>query len=132
VPAFEPVTGVRIVATPAAIGAAAYEPSKGMQLWRTSPDEGFAWHPERPPTVTLDDPDAIVEPEHGFVRALLSPADLESVRRHVDYALPTELPALVQGKVAGVPARLALLGDAAILMVQAAYADELERRLGWR
>ena len=130
-PALESVVGVRIVATPAAIDGATYEPSKGLQLWRTSPDEGFAWHPERPPTVILDDPEAIIEPEHGFVRALLTPSDLEDVRRHVEYPLPTDLPALVQGKVAGVPARLALFGDSAILLVHAAYADELRERLGW-
>jgi hypothetical protein len=36
----------------------------------------------------------------------------------------------MQGKIAGVPAKLRL-GDPTLLVVQTAYADELTRRLGW-
>jgi hypothetical protein len=132
VPALEPIVGVRVVANAEAIDAAAWEPTTGTQLWRTAPDEVFAWHADGPPTVTLDDGDAIVEAEHGFVRGRLSPADVEVLRRHVEFALPVELPALVQGKIGGVPARLALLPSGnGVLLVQAAYADELRSRLGW-
>ena len=130
--ALEPVVGVRVVAAPDAIDAAAWTPSSGTRIWRTAPDEAFAWQPGATLEVALDDLDAIVEPEHGFVVATLSPQDVEQVGRHVEVPLPTDLPALVQGKIAGVPARLGLLPDGGgILLVHAAYTDELARRLGW-
>jgi hypothetical protein len=132
VPALEPVVGVRVVGAPEAIDGAAWTPSPGTRIWRTAPDEAFAWHPDATLEVALDDPDAIVEPEHGFVAATLSPHDVEGVGRHVEVPLPSDLPALVQGKVAGVPARLGLLPDGSgVLLVHAAYADELRERLGW-
>jgi hypothetical protein len=46
------------------------------------------------------------------------------------WPLPAERPALAQGKVAGVPAKLLLDGDGALLVVQTAYADDLEARSG--
>jgi hypothetical protein len=132
VPALDPIVGIRVVATPAAIDGAAWTPTSGTRLWRTAPDEVLAWAADAVVEVTVDDPDAIVEPEHGFVSATLSGADVELVSHHVDVPLPTELPGLVQGKIAGVPASLALVpGGGGILVVQAAYADELARRLGW-
>ena len=132
-PALEPVVGVRVVATPASIDDATWTPSAGTAVWRTAPDEAFAWQPDASVTVDLDDPDAIIEPEHGFVAAKLSAADLERLGRHVDAPLPTDRPALVQGKVAGVPVRLGLLaGGGAVLLVHAAHADDLRGRLGWR
>jgi hypothetical protein len=131
VPALEPVAGVRVVALPEAIDGAAWEPRAGTAVWRTAPDEAFAWQRDALVTVTLDDPDAITEPESGFVAADLSAADLAVVDHHVDVPLPSEA-ALVQGKVAGVPARLGLRGNGTgILLVQAAHARELAERLGW-
>ena len=130
-PALEPVAGVRVVARPEAIDAAEWEPRSGTGVWRTAPDEAFAWRRDAVVTVRLDDPDAIVEPETGFVAADLSAADLVVVAAHVEVPLPAE-PALVQGKIAGVPARLGLRGDGTgILLVQAAHAHDLLDRLGW-
>jgi hypothetical protein len=132
VPALEPVVGVRVVASPASIDGATWIPTTGTRVWRTAPDEAFAWQPGAGVDVTVDDPDAIIEPEHGFVSATLAEGDVELIGRHVEIPFPTERPALVQGKIAGVPASLGLLPDGgAILVVQAAYADELARRLGW-
>ena len=131
-PALDPIVGVRVVAVPAAIDGATWTPTSGTRVWRTAPDEVLAWQPDVDVEVTVDDPDAIVEPEHGFVSATLSGADVELVSRHVDVPLPTERPALVQGKIAGVPASLGLSpGGGGILVVQAAYAHELAGRLGW-
>ena len=131
VPALEPVAGVRVVARPDAIDGAAWEPRSGTGVWRTAPDEAFAWRRDALVSVTLDDPDAIVEPETGFVAGDLTAADLAVVARHVDVPLPAGA-ALVQGKIAGVPARLGLRGDGTgILLVQAAHAHDLLERLGW-
>ena len=47
---------------------------------------------------------------------------------HVEFRLPAERPALAQGKVAGVPAKLLLDDDSALLVVQTAYAADLEAR----
>jgi hypothetical protein len=132
VPALDPIVGVRVVATPAAIDEATWMPASGTRVWRTAPDEVLAWQPGAAVEVAVEDPDAIVEPEHGFASATLSDVDVELVGQHVDVPLPTELPALVQGKIAGVPASLGLEpGGGGILVVQAAYAHELTRRLGW-
>jgi hypothetical protein len=132
VPALEPIAGVRVVAAPDAIDGASWVPSTGTRVWRSAPDEAFAWQPGADVTVELDDPDAIIEPETGFVAAVLSADDVAIVGRHVDVSLPTDLPALVQGKIAGVPARLGLpAGGGGVLLVHAAYAEELARRLGW-
>jgi hypothetical protein len=132
VPALEPIVGVRVVATAESIDDARWTPTAGTAVWRTAPDEAFAWQSDAAVTVALDDPDAIIEPERGFVVAKLSPADLEWVGRHVDFPLPTDLPALVQGKVAGVPVRLGLpAAGVGVLLVHAAYADDLRKRLGW-
>ena len=130
-PALEPIVGVRVVGLPGAIDGATWEPRTGTGVWRTAPDEAFAWARDVVVTVALDDPDAIIEPETGFVAADLIAADLVVVGRHVDVPLPPGA-ALVQGKVAGVPARLGLRGDGTgILLVHAAHAHDLLERLGW-
>jgi hypothetical protein len=132
VPALEPIVGVRVVADAESIDRAAWVPSIGTRVWRTAPDEAFGWQPGATISVSVDDADAIIEPEDGFVAATLSPKDVEWVGRHVEIPLPTDLPALVQGKIAGVPARLGLLPDGGgVLLAHAAYAEELTRRLGW-
>jgi len=81
--------------------------------------------------VAVDDPDAIVEPETGFVAA---DVDLAVVARHTEWPIPLERPAFAQGAIAGVPARLSLVGDdgRATLITAAAHADELAERLGLR
>jgi hypothetical protein len=79
--------------------------------------------------IVLDDPDAIVEHETGFVAA---DVDLAVVARHTEWPIPVERPAFAQGSIAGVPARLSLVRDdgRATLITAAAYADELAARLG--
>ena len=131
-PALEPIVGIRVVATPDAIDGARWTPKTGTRVWRTAPDEALAWQPDGVLSVDLDDPDAIVEPEHGFLTATLTAGEVADLGRHVDVPLPSEPPAFVQGKIAGVPASLGLPpGGGGILVVQAAYANELVRRLGW-
>jgi hypothetical protein len=127
VPALEPVAGVRVVAAPAAIDGARWA-GDDVDVLRIAPDEALGLGATG---VEVDDPDAIVAPESGFVVALLDDAEIRRVGDHADWPLPQATDALGQGKVAGVPARV-VGGRAALLVTQAAYADELERRLGWR
>jgi hypothetical protein len=72
----------------------------------------------------------LVVDEAGFVGWWLTPEELrEQVLPHVDWPLPAARPALAQGLVAGVPAKLWLAEDRALLLCAAAYAHELQERL---
>jgi hypothetical protein len=44
--------------------------------------------------------------------------------------MPTEAGTLAQGKIGGVPSKV-LVGEPSLVVTNAAYADELARRLGW-
>ena len=133
-PALEPLRGIRVVASPEALDRAVWDPEYGRLVWRFAPDDAFGWRPGAPVTsVTVDDPDAIIELENGYCAAYLKPADVAELRRQCEFGWPTERPALVQGNIAGVPAKvwLADVANGDCLLVAAAYADELARRLGW-
>jgi hypothetical protein len=137
VPGFERVTGPRVVATPEAIdGATWHGDERYLTVFRFAPGEAFAIGADG---VSVDDPDAIIVREDGFA-ARLYPPDLftTEVRPHIEWPLPTERPALAQGSIAGVPAKVYFLDQdlarspdesGAIVIVQAAYAAELEDRL---
>jgi hypothetical protein len=67
----------------------------------------------------------------GFSVALLGPRTRRRSAATRSGRSPDGRGTVAQGKIAGVPAKL-LIGDPTLIVVQAAYADELERRLGWR
>jgi hypothetical protein len=125
--ALEPLAGLRIVANATALDAARWPGDAEVTVLRIAPDEVLAIGADE---VDLDDEHAIVEPEPGFSGARLDSADLQLVLAHVEFQLPVGRPVLVQGKVAGVPVKL-LLGEdgGALLVVQTAYAADLEARL---
>ena len=124
----EPLAGLRVVAESDALDRAAWSGDEPITVIRIAPDEALAIGAT---SVELDgEPDAIVEPEPGFSGARLDSAGFASVLAHVEFALPSGRPALAQGKVAGVPAKLLLTeGGGALLVVQTAYAADLEARL---
>ena len=126
-PALEPVAAIRVVASPAALDGARWS-GDGVDVLRTAPDEALGLGATG---VEVDDADAIVEAESGFVVALLDGGDLEAVEAHTDWRLPTATAELGQGKIAGVPAKV-VGGRPALLVTNTAYADELRERLGWR
>ena len=133
-PELEQVAGIRVVARPDALDRATWNPDDVTVVWRMAPDEAFSWRAGSPTrSVQLDDPDAIVELEHGFSVAYLLPDDVDVVQRHCEFAWPEARPAMVQGKVAGVPVKIWLAdfpnGDC--LLVQTCYAHDLRTRLGW-
>ncbi len=81
-PVFEPLPGVRVVADPAAIDAlVAALPAQRPHL-RLAPDDVLVIGTAG---VAVDDPDAIVEPEAGFVAAEV---DLAVVARHTEWPHP--------------------------------------------
>lgn len=122
--ALEPLRGLRVVADPAALDTARWQ-GDDVTVLRFAPDDAFAIGAA---TVEVDDEDAIVEPEAGFVGAWLPVND---VLPHLEWTLPAQRPALAQGSIAGVPAKLWLVADGdALLLTAAAYADELVGRLG--
>ncbi len=122
-PALDRLRGVRVVADPASLDRAIWA-GDDVTVLRLAPDDALGLDA---PGVDIDDQHAIVEDEPGFVGAWLDPADVEP---HIEWSLPTDRPALAQGSIAGVSAKLWLpaQGDA-LLLTNAAYADELERRL---
>jgi hypothetical protein len=125
VPALDRLHGLRVVADPGSLDRAIWDGDE-VTVLRFAPDDAFALGAT---AVTVDDERAIVEDEFGFVGAWLDPADVE---RHTEWPFPTERPALAQGSIAGVPAKLWLpaAGDA-LLLTAAAYDHELASRLGW-
>ena len=123
VPALERLQGLRVVADPAALDAARWR-GDDVTVLRLAPDDAFAIGAT---DVEIDDEHAIVESEPGFAGAWLP---IEAVAHHIEWSLPTERPALAQGAVANVPARVWLPDDGdALLITAAAYADELASRL---
>lgn len=121
--ALEPMHGLRVVADPAALDDARWE-GDAVSVLRFAPDDAFGIGAR---SVDVDDVDAIVESEAGYVGAWLP---IEDVLPHIEWSLPAERPALAQGSIASVPAKLWLPADGDVLLVTtAAYADELAGRL---
>ena len=129
-PALEPRDAWRVVAAPGALDGARWQGPE-VQVVRIAPDEALGLGATG---VDLDDPDAIVEPEAGFSTARLTAGDLRDVTAHTEWAIEAGEGGgtLLQGKIAGVPAKL-VLGDpeAATLVVQTCYVHDLRSRLGW-
>lgn len=125
-PALDRLRGIRVVADPGAMDGATWH-GDDVTVLRFAPDDAFGLGAR---AVDIDDEQAIVEDEAGFVGAWLHSDDIEP---HTEWPLPTERPALAQGSIAGVPAKLWLPAEGhALLLTAAAYARELEQRLGWR
>jgi len=123
--ALEAMPGLRVVATPEALDGALW--SEDAIVLRFAPDDAFAIGMS---DVALADDNAIVEPERGFVGTWLTRDELvDHVQPHIEWPLPAARPALAQGLIAGVPAKLWLEDDRALLLCAAAYAHELTERL---
>ena len=119
----EALSGVRVVASPDTLDALAWP--DGVAALRLAPDDLFVLDGAQ-----VEVAPALVEEETGFVGWWLTLEELhDHVLEHVDWPLPVSRPALAQGLIAGVPAKLWLTQDRALLLCAAAYAHELEERL---
>ena len=121
----EPIRGVRIVADPATVDT--IRVLDGTVVLRLAPDDAF---------VLLEGPlesvdvDAIIVAESGFVGCWLTSEEVAfRLVPHIEWPLPDARPALAQGLVAGVPARLWLESSRALLLCAAPYAHDLAERL---
>ena len=129
-PALERLRGLHVVADPAAIDDARWSGDDVLVL-RFAPDDALAIGARG---VEIDDAHAIVEVERGYVGAWCEAGDLA---RHAEWSLPTARPALAQGAIAGVPAKLWLPGgddgdgERAFLVATSAASATLAQRLGW-
>ena len=125
--ACEPLVGWRIIAEPTALDTAVWP--DGSMVVRISPDDAFVIGAPEP---TVPDPHAIVTPEHGFNGAALTGGQVGDIAlQHIEWVLPTERPALAQGQIAGVAAKLVLHADgSALLLVATAAHHELVDRIG--
>jgi hypothetical protein len=126
--------GVRVVASPEAIDRATWEDAGPGRdefeplVLRFAPDEAFAVGATG---VELADPDAIAEPEAGYL-AVMFPVDefVDYVLPRIEWPPPATRPAFTQGSIAGVPAKLYIdTTGAATVFVLATYLDELLSRL---
>ena len=117
--------GLRVVATPAALDAAVWQPA-GIVL-RIAADEALAIGST---DVQLIDPHAIVEPESAFVGWWLDPVQFaELVEPRLEWALPVARPALAQGLVAGLPLKLWLESGRVLVVSSSGLAHEVLERL---
>jgi hypothetical protein len=126
--ALETIPGVRAAADAAAIDGMVV--AEGAVVLRFAPDEVFIMFPKPGRELNEGFPQAIIARETGFVGCWLTLEELAArVVAHIDWALPVERPALAQGLVAGVPAKLWLESGRALLLCAAPYAHELTERL---
>ena len=120
----EPIRALRVVASPQALDDLAW--TDEVAALRLAPDDLLAVGAA---SVQVSGEHLVVD-EAGFVGWWLTADEVrEHVLPHLDWPLPTARPALAQGLVAGVPAKLWLAEDRALLLCAAAYAHELEERL---
>jgi hypothetical protein len=134
VPALERLHGLRVVADAQALDAARWHARDAMDVivLRLAPDDAFAIGAA---AVEVDDPHAIVEDERGFIGGW---GDADEIALHAEWPLPHLRPALAQGAIAGVPAKVwlpegqsAADDRRALLVTAGAYAAVLAERLGW-
>ena len=120
----------RVSATPKALDALVEQPPwpAGALAFRTAPDELLV-------TATADlevagDPHAIVERETAFSYVWLDEATAERfLDRECEWRRPDARPALAQGEVAGIPAKLWFEAGRTLVLAPAPFAAAFQRRL---
>jgi hypothetical protein len=130
VPALETIVATRIVATAAAIDALAAATGPDVAVLRVAPDDALVLGAPDASSVMIDDPHAIVVAETGFSGVWLAPDALDAiVGPFIEWNVPTTRPALAQGLIAGIPAKLWLTTDRVLLLCPTAYARDFGERL---
>jgi len=123
--ALEVIRGLRVVAAPEALDAAPW--GEDAVVLRFAADDAFVVAAIE---IDLADEHAIIADETAFVGGWLTDDDLDEwVVPHIEWPLPDARPALAQGFIAGVPAKLWLTDGRTLLLCPAAYAHELSERL---
>ena len=123
--AAESLAATRIVATPAALEAASWPP--GTIAMPIAPDEALVIG-DIPGDI--DDPHAIIEDEGGFVVLRLTRAELDAwMSREAEWTLPRSPTSFSQGMVAGLPVKIWVDGDLAMVLTRVSLRSELAGRL---
>lgn len=119
------LSATRVVATPEALNAAQW-PDGSLAL-RIAQDEVLVLPQVEEPSV--NDAHAIVVKDSGFAGAWLSKAEAEALlERTCDWELPKARPALAQGAIAGIPAKVWLEEERVLIVVPAPYIHDFEER----
>lgn len=123
---FQAVDATRIVASAAALDAEPW--SRDAPVLRLAPDEALVLDSLSSDVVA--DPHALVQRETGF-SALTLPADEARafLAESCPFELPATRPAFAQGAVAGIPVKLWLEESKVRIVVQSAFAADLDARL---
>lgn len=120
----------RVVALPAALDAAARDEEA---MIRVAADEALFLCDDPPDRIGIADPSAIVVTDDGWSGSWMSLSAFHLLCAHaIDYPIPTTRPVVIQGLIAGVPAKVWIRDDDedVLLFTQAAFAHELTARLG--
>jgi glycine cleavage system aminomethyltransferase T len=137
---FRRLDGTRVMASPAALDAAAWPtrlatlriaPDEILVLPRSSAEPGVA-ATDSAATIrgVVPDPHAIVERETGFSGAWLSSEEANEVlARTCAWEPPATRPAFAQGSIAEVPVKLLFEDDRVMFVVQTPLAADLAERL---
>jgi len=126
VPVLNRLSATRIVAKPTVLDTAAWP--KDSLVLRLAQDEALIMPPVSNPN--LDDSHAIVVTDNGFAGVWLPWAEAQKfLERACDWELPQQRPALAQGAVAGIPAKLWLEAGRVLFVVPAPYIHDFEERL---
>ncbi len=123
----ETLIGTRVVALPAAIDACVAALPGTMTAMRFAPDEVFLIGKGQ---IEIDDEFGIVEREAGLSAFRFSPAQFERLIAHrIEWTVPTNRPALVQGRFLAVPVKIWLTEEQVLLLCATAFVHELQERI---
>jgi hypothetical protein len=123
--AVESLAATRIVARPAALEVASWPP--GTIVLPIATDEALVIG-DIPGDI--NDPHAIIEEEGGFVVLRLTRAELDDwMSRESEWTLPRSPTSFSQGMVAGLPVKIWVDGDLAMVVTRVSLRSELEMQL---
>jgi hypothetical protein len=126
VPEFERVSLTHIVARSGTLDSAVWP--TGAIVMRVAPDEVLAIS-SAPPKLSGDSYALQLE-DYGFAGLWLDRVEaIDFLSRCCEWNLPEEFPAFRQGAVAGLPAKVWFDRDRVLVIVPAAYAEELKERM---
>lgn len=124
-PAPEPLTGVRVVATPTALDGAAWTP--GSTVFRIAEDEALVFGSAQP---ALEDPHALVVEDAGWCGLRMERAQAQTwLERSAGWRADPQPGSTIQGLVAGVPVKIRFDGEHALVVTRASLAQELGDQL---
>ena len=129
-PRLRRLAATRVSATPAALHALVERPPwpDTALAFRTAPDELLVT--ATPDFEVAGDPHAIVEHETAFSYVWLDGTTAERfLDRECEWRRPGVRPALAQGEVAGIPAKLWFEAGRTLILTPAPFAAAFERRL---